>query len=277
MLMRKGIIIAVMFMVILWVQPHSSVSAQSNNPNVDLYYAEPDDVLDIRMQLPTTNLEGEDQTFTGLPVNVTITDPHGNRIWLEVNGESVQSFNHTVTQVRRVWFGWQIPHDSPLGNHTIFVYDYDTFLNATTIVIVHIPYIIVITGFVSNSYGSTYPSYPITFINFNRTEFAEGVTDQDGFYSVVLTNTTIGDTLYGIAKMVAEESSVTLTVMGNFTQSFHTQQIAVAGGNQGGGSGSGSGRVNSLAQRDSLFYGAIAMAFVSLGTASAVMVKMAKK
>lgn len=277
MTMRVGIIILVLF-----AMPILSVHAQIHDQSVIVqdimlvYFAEPDDILDIRMEL--YNDSDNAQTFTGLPANVTIRDPYGIRISVidPDTGKWVKSFNHTVTAQTHVWFGWKVPHDAPLGNYSILAFDYDTLINTSARVVVYIPYVIVITGFVMNSYGSTYPSYPVTFINFNRTEFAEGWTDESGYYSVVLTNTTIGDTLYGIAKMIAEESSVTLIVIGNFTQSFHTQQLNVGGGGAGGGAGGG-GRANSIAQRDGVFYGAIAMAFISLGTASVVMVKMAKK
>jgi len=242
--------------IILYAQPQRVVSQQSEL----VYSAEPDQLVDIRMEL-----YNESQTFTGITVNVTIYNP---------NTLAIESFNHTVTSVSHVWFGWKVPYNAPLGNYSVIAYDYYTLLNTTARVVVDIPYVIVITGFVINSYGSTYPSYPVTFINFNRTNTVVGQTDKDGFYSVVLSNTTIGNVIYGIAKMVAEESSVTLTVTGNFTQSFHTQQVNVAGG---GGGGSGSGREGSVTQRDGIFYGAIAMAFISLGTASAVLVKMARK
>lgn len=258
--MRRIIIVIGLFVAILSFTVSTSVSAQSVNSEY-YYTAQPDDQVEIRMEM-----DFEGQTFTYEPINVTIFDPKGGVIYND---------NITVTSITHLWFAWVVPHDAPLGNHTIFAYDYvNPNYNVTAIVEVSIPYIIVIKGFVMNSFGNSYPSYPITFVNFNRSEIVQATTDQEGFYSLALYNTTLGDTLYGIAKMIAEESTVTLTVEGNFTQSFRTAPLQVNNGI--GGGGNGANRVNAVAQRDAIFFGSVTLAVVSLGTVTAMLAKMSR-
>lgn len=260
--MRKSIFFIIWFVILFAVSGNQALQLDKvSNPD-QLYFGEPDQLLDIRLEIVNKT------SLTNHLANVSIFSP---------TEKVLNTFNQSITSVTHLWFGWRVPADAMQGNYSIFAFEYDTLTNTSVVIVVRIPYVITIIGYVLNSYGNAYPSYPVEFLNLNRTEFLIAETDATGFYSMILHNTTIGNHLYGFAKVQTEESSVIVEVDGNFTMSFRTQPVEFYnGGNVGIGGGSADGRARAIAQRDGIFFGAIAVTLISLGGLGAMIYKVGK-